>query len=69
MKLAIGQEYAEYGNLTEIVSVFVQCILLITFGPIRSENICCIKLIEMVVKTVNQLINFDFNSFLHLAIC
>ena len=68
MKLAIGQEYAEYGNLTEIFSVFVQCILLITFGPLRSENIC-IKLIEMVVKTVNQLINFDFNSFLHPVIC
>ena len=66
MKLAIGQEYAEYGNLTEI---FVLFILLVTFGPIRSENICCIKLIEMAVKTVNQLNNFDFNSFLHPAIC
>ena len=66
MKLAIGQEYSEYGNLTEIFVIFI---LLVTFGPIRSENICCIKLIEMVVKTVNQLINFDFNSFLHPAIC
>ena len=66
MKLAIGQEYAEYGNLTEIFVIFI---LLVTFGPIRSENICCIKLIEMVVKTVNQLINFDLNSFLHPAIC
>ena len=66
MKLAIVQEYAEYGNLTEIFVIFI---LLVTFGPIRSENICCIKLIEMAVKTVNQLNNFDFNSFLHPAIC
>lgn len=66
MKLAIGQEYAEYGNLTEIFVIFI---LLVTFGPIRSENICGIKLIEMAVKTVNQLNNFDFNSFLHPAIC
>ena len=42
---------------------------LVTIGPIRSENSCCIKLIEMVVKSFNQLKNFKFNCILHPAVC
>ena len=44
----------------------MQCILLVTFGTIRSENNFCIKLIEMVVKTVNQLNNFDFSCIQYI---
>ena len=36
---------------------------LVTNGPIRSENSCCIKLIEMVVKSFNQLKNSSLTAF------
>ena len=46
---------------------FCAYLQLVSVRPIRSENICFTKLIEMVVQSVNQLKNFKFNC-LHIPV-